>query len=87
MKNIEIMSALTPRKMREIDEQLRELKAKRAPKVLLTIFYNIKRLNGTYRIPQMIMDSIRALNGVILISNFILSPTLLAFTACSGSEE
>jgi hypothetical protein len=62
------MSSLTERKKREIETQYREMIAKRARKVFLTVFCNIRRLQDTLVIPQMIMDSIRKMRGVESVS-------------------
>jgi cell division protein FtsX len=62
------MSALTPRKMKEIDDQIRELKKKRSPKVFLTVFCDVKSLEDTFVIPQKIMDSIYKLKDVESVS-------------------
>jgi hypothetical protein len=62
------MAALTPRKMKEIDSQLREMKEKRAPKVFLTVFCDIKNLEDTLTVPQMVMDSIRRIEGIESVS-------------------
>ena len=64
----EIMSSLTPRKMKEIDNQLRQMREKRDRRVFLTVFCNIRRLEDTLALPQMIMDSIRKINGVESVS-------------------
>jgi hypothetical protein len=62
------MAALTPKKMEEIDSQLREMKKKRAPKVLLTVFCDIKNREDSLTIPQMVMDSIRRMEGIEFVS-------------------
>ena len=64
----ETMSSLTERKKKEIETQYREMVAKRACKVFLTVFCNVRRLQDTLAIPQMIMDSIRKMRGVESVS-------------------
>ena len=64
----EIMSSLTERKKMEIESQYREMVAKRASKIFLTVFWNPTRLQDTLAIPQMIMDSIRKMRGVESVS-------------------
>ena len=62
------MSSLTPRKMKEIDDQIRELKEKRTPKVFLTVFCDVKSLEDALVIPQKVMDSIHKMKGVESVS-------------------
>jgi hypothetical protein len=62
------MSSLTERKKKEIETQYREMIAKRARKVFLTVFYNVRRLQDTFAIPQVIVDSIRRMRGVESVS-------------------
>jgi hypothetical protein len=62
------MSSLTERKKKEIETQYREMVAKRARKVFLTVFCNVRHLQDTLAIPQVIMDSIRKLKGIESVS-------------------
>jgi hypothetical protein len=57
------MSALTPKKMKEIDDQIRELKEKRTPKISLTIFCDVKNREEESKIAQKIMDSVFKMKG------------------------
>jgi hypothetical protein len=58
------MSALTPKKMREIEAQYREMMAKRASKVFLTITCDVRTIEDTFVIPSRIMNSILEMKGV-----------------------
>lgn len=50
--------------MREIETQYREMMAKRARKVFLTVICNVRTLEDTFTVPQSIMDSILKIKGV-----------------------
>jgi hypothetical protein len=53
------MLSLTPRKMKEIETQLREMISKRDRKVFLTVLFNVRSLEDTLTVPHTIMDPIR----------------------------
>jgi hypothetical protein len=62
------MSALTPKKMKEIDNQIREMKEKREPKAFLTVFCDVRNPEDALIIAQKIMDSIYKMKGVESVS-------------------
>ena len=62
------MSSLTERRKKEIETQYREMVRKRARKVFLTVFCDVRCLQDKLAIPQMIMDSIRKIMGVESVS-------------------
>jgi hypothetical protein len=80
------MSALTPKKMKEIDDQIRELKEKRAPKVSLTIFCDIEDQEDAVTIAQKIMDSVFKMKGVESVSYTGNSNVISAMALWSESE-
>jgi nitrate reductase NapAB chaperone NapD len=54
--------------MKEIDDQIRELKENRVPKVFLTVFCDVRNQEDALIIPQKIMDSIYKMKGVESVS-------------------